>query len=410
MHVVEAQERVTRPAAAPPATPEHDPTSRGRAGAARVLIVPFADGIGDFVMMLPLLTAVQRRFPAAKITVAASQRSAQLLEEGQGGSLCVRTPSWFEQGPAQPRGEGIGRMLPQSFLAWLAGASLQWQFGGFDRTFNMNYWWERGYDFQRYWTPQVPPRPGAVHTLDFLADRLGQALGQNIPIGERCPRLNVRAGAARAVAARWASGDLGTRPVVALIPASNMNLKRWPARRWAQLSDHLSASGRSPLLILPPGSDQAEAIPGLARRPLPTLRAPLDEVAAVLARCQLAVGVDTGLLHLAAAVGTRYVGLFGPTNPAVTGPYDRALGTAVVAPFIKMDTCRGCWRNFKYIDDRCATLPVGSCMNVLGVPAVRDACEVELAHVSWPAPESLDVPLPAHLRGESLGTDAATYR
>jgi ADP-heptose:LPS heptosyltransferase len=105
------------------------------------------------------------------------------------------------------------------------------------------------------------------------------------------------------------------------------------------------------------------------------LQEPLDRVAAVLARCTLAVGVDTGLLHLAAAVGTRYVGLFGPTNPRVTGPYVPGTGSAaersaarqhagetLVAPFAKTAACRGCWRQFKYIDDRCAALGTPSCM------------------------------------------------
>jgi ADP-heptose:LPS heptosyltransferase len=101
-------------------------------------------------------------------------------------------------------------------------------------------------------------------------------------------------------------------------------------------------------------------------------------MAALLARCRLAVGVDTGLLHIAAAVGTRYVGLFGPTNPHVTGPYDRSLGTALVAPFPKSDTCAGCWRQFKYIDDHCRTIPGGSCTGALQVEVVIDACRADL--------------------------------
>jgi ADP-heptose:LPS heptosyltransferase len=358
-----------------------------RPGAESVLVVPFADGIGDFVMLLPLLGAVRRRFPGATITVAASQRSALLLDEAAAPAVVVRTPTWFRDGRARPREAGLGRLPPQSALAWLAGLSLRWQFGRFDRTFNLHSWWERRFDFRRHWTPQVPPRPDAVHTVDFLADLLGRALGEPVPAEARRPQVTPRAGPAAAAGAWWGERGLARRPVVALLPASNMHLKRWPAARWAAVSDHLAAAGCVPLLLLPPGPDPAEEIvarAGRARRARPplVLRAPLDRVAAVLARCRLAVGVDTGLLHLAAAVGTRYVGLFGPTNPAVTGPYDRHLGTALVAPFPKGAACRGCWRSFKYIDDRCLALgeaPGGSCMTALSVAAVREACAAELA-------------------------------
>jgi ADP-heptose:LPS heptosyltransferase len=353
-----------------------------RGSAQRILVVPFADGIGDFVMLLPLLQAVRRRFPTASVTVAASQRSALLLDETRLPAVAVRTPSWFRDGSARPREAGAGRVLPQSALAWLAGLSLRWEFGRFDRAFNLHLWWERGYDFRRHWTPQVPPRPAPVHTLDFLAERLGRALGVPVPAAERRPEVAPRPEAVAAAGDWWQKQGLQGRPVVALIPASNMHLKRWPAARWATLSDHLAEGGYAPLLLLPPGPDPAEAVLRHTRRPPLVLRAALDQVAAVLARCRLAVGVDTGLLHLAAAVGTRYVGLFGPTNPAVTGPYDRALGTTLVAPFVKGAPCGGCWRSFKYIDDRCLAIPESpehSCITALSFATVREACDSDLS-------------------------------
>src|SRR6266511_3166287 len=98
-----------------------------------VLVVPFADGIGDFVMMLPLLGAVQRRYPAARVTVAASRRSALLLDEAQAAALTIRTPSWIEGEPG-PRGGTLRRLVPQPVLAAAAGAAVRAEFGRFDRT------------------------------------------------------------------------------------------------------------------------------------------------------------------------------------------------------------------------------------------------------------------------------------
>ncbi len=343
-------------------------------------MVPFADGIGDFVMMLPLLGAVQRRYPEARVTVAASQRSALLLNDAQAAALTIRTPSWIEGEPG-PRGGPLRRLVPQSVLASVAGAALRAEFGRFDRTLNLFWWWERGMDFGRYWTPQVPLRPSAVHTVDLLAERLGRELGAPLSQQERRPQLEPRAAAAE-WAARWSAEQrLDGRTLVALIPASNMRIKRWAPERWAALVRTLAAHDMVPVVLLPPKVDPVEAaladLGGL-RQPPVLLRTTLDRAAALLARCRLAVGVDTGLLHLAAGVGTRYVGLFGPTNPEVTGPYDRTRGTALVAPFPKQQGCAGCWRQFKYVDDTCRTVPGGSCMTALEVDAVLAACLGEL--------------------------------
>ncbi len=140
----------------------------------RVLVIPFADGIGDFVLMLPLLGAVRRRYPNAAVTVAASQRSSLLLDREAQPRVEVRPPSGLSGAPPPARVGALGRLWPQSSLAWLEAVRLRWEFGRFDRVLNLHYWWERGYDFDRHWTPQVPPRDGAPHTLDYLADRLGR--------------------------------------------------------------------------------------------------------------------------------------------------------------------------------------------------------------------------------------------
>ncbi len=351
-----------------------------------VLVVPFADGIGDFVMLLPLLRHVRARFPRARITVAASARSALLLDEGDPSR--VRTPSWLRDRP-KARGGPLRRLIPQSLLARLAGLVLRPELGRHDLTLNLFLWWERDLDFARHWTPQVPATPGAVHTLDALAERLAWELGAPLPVAARAPWVGVRTAAARWAEAWWpanAGGD--DAPVVALVPQSNMRIKRWPLQYWAALVDALAAAGARPLLVVPPGAEGtalARALAELVAHTPGVLQAPLDCVAAVLTRCALTVGVDTGLLHLAAAVGTRYVGLFGPTNPLVTGPYQRWLGESLVAPFAKAAACRGCWQQFKYIDDRCAALGTPSCMAHLPPDAVIAAAVRQLALAATPS-------------------------
>src|SRR5438876_397942 len=122
-------------------------------------------------MMLPLLAAIQRRYPDAALTVAASQRSGLLLDAQSSRAIAVRTPSWIEGAPG-PRGGPLRRLVPQTFLASVAGTAVRFEFGRFDRTLNLFDWWERGIDFRRTWTPQLPARPDALHTIDYLAGRL----------------------------------------------------------------------------------------------------------------------------------------------------------------------------------------------------------------------------------------------
>ena len=91
---------------------------------------------------------------------------------------------------------------------------------------------------------------------------------------------------------------------------------------------------------------------------------------------------------MAAALGVRWLGLFGPTNPDVTGPYDPSLGETLIAPFRKPLSCAACWKAaFKYEDDRCRTLDHGSCMDHLAVrPVLSAALRALRTPASQPAP------------------------
>ena len=130
-------------------------------------------------------------------------------------------------------------------------------------------------------------------------------------------------------------------PWLALGPTANWDRKVWPAERFVALAEALSAPGgplagaKVAVLGGPGAAERAMAAPVLAALGgravdlVGTLSLP--EVAAVLARCSLFVGNDSGLMHLSAATGAPTLGLFGPSpaeHYAPSGP--RA--AAVVAP------------------------------------------------------------------------------
>lgn len=113
---------------------------------------------------------------------------------------------------------------------------------------------------------------------------------------------------------------LAERPLIAISPLGSSALKRWPTERFRNLARRLAAEGAA---ILAVGGPEPE----LARTLLPA-GAPaawvgplhLRQVAAILARSRALVCNDTGSMHLAAALGTPVVAVFGPTHPAVYLP------------------------------------------------------------------------------------------
>jgi heptosyltransferase-1 len=110
------------------------------------------------------------------------------------------------------------------------------------------------------------------------------------------------------------------RYVVALHATSRRD-KRWPADRWPALAGRLAAAGIA--TVYPGGSpeERAEAARLAAASPGAVAAPPLalTEAAALLAGAAAVVGVDTGLTHLAVAVGTPTVGLYVATQPGLTG-------------------------------------------------------------------------------------------
>jgi heptosyltransferase-2 len=113
------------------------------------------------------------------------------------------------------------------------------------------------------------------------------------------------------------------RPCVAIAPGARWATKLWPAERFAEVADLLALQGASIVLAGGPGDrDAFAAVRAAARAPIAADLSPLpiDALAAALARVDLLVACDSGPVHLAAAVGTPALALFGPTSPVRWGP------------------------------------------------------------------------------------------
>jgi heptosyltransferase-3 len=115
----------------------------------------------------------------------------------------------------------------------------------------------------------------------------------------------------------------GAVPLVALNPGTGGVRKRWPTQRWVRFVEAL-ATERCRVVILGGPGDHDLLVEIGARleraRPWWLRDLPLPTVAAVLARAAVYAGCDSGITHLAAAVGCRTIALFGPTDPGRFAP------------------------------------------------------------------------------------------
>ena len=118
----------------------------------------------------------------------------------------------------------------------------------------------------------------------------------------------------RAALLGFASGDLDARGAVVLLPGAGRPEKLWPIDRFRQVASTLADRA---LAVWGPGEEERARAIGCRVAPPTTLR----ELARLVATASAVVGADTGPLHLAAALGTPVVGLYGPTDPRRNGPY-----------------------------------------------------------------------------------------
>ena len=169
----------------------------------------------------------------------------------------------------------------------------------------------------------VQPASSSGHVVDRNLDLLGIA---SIPIGRRAPDarylLAARAPEADAFLARL------PRPFALYHPGAGWPEKTWGEERFAELARRLaSEAGLSPVVSWGPGDeDRAALLARLVPEAIALPRFGFRALAQTISAARLFVAGDTGPLHLADALGTPVVAIFGPTDPARNGPYGQPQG------------------------------------------------------------------------------------
>lgn len=210
------------------------------------------------------------------------------------------------------------------------------------------------------------------HTVESNLDALRRIGIQ--PEGDDKRVIMVPGAAAEArVDALLAGHGLAAGDFIHLHPASRWLFKCWPADKVAQLADRLQAQGHRLALTAAPDAKEQALIAAVIKASKATLldlsgQLSLKELAALTARARLFVGVDSAPMHIAAAMGTPTVALFGPSGDVEWGPW-MVSHRIVSADF----SCRPCGL------DGCGGGKVSECLTTLPVDKVRKACEELLA-------------------------------
>lgn len=201
--------------------------------------------------------------------------------------------------------------------------------------------WRVGYRFRGRayaYNRIVTPRGGEVHNTQFNLDAL-EHIG--VAIVDRNLYFPIASEEAKVAEELLAAARIRNGPVIALNTGGGWYTKRWPLDRFAALADRL-VEAYDASIVLPWGPGQREEVEtvraGMKHRasiPPPTT---LGQLGALLKRMSLVISNDSGPMHLAAAVGTTVLGIFGPTNPALQGPYGP--GHAVIRN--ESVSCLGC--------------------------------------------------------------------
>ncbi len=277
--------------------------------------------VGDCIHTMPVIGALRRHFPGAYIAWATQRLSGTLLQEYPGLDQVIEVDRNWMKSPRQVR--TLRRKLrslkfdvcldcqsltKSSMLGWISGAKHRVGFAqpqGRELALILNN------------TRVAPTRSHVVERYLELTGPLGvpQSSEAHFDLAEW----------RHEVIDRFLRDAHLTGDFAVINPGAGWDSKLWPARRFAQVARHLGQSHQLPSAVCWAGDQERQwaeqIVAGSGGHALMAPPTTLPELASLMRQATMCVGSDTGPLHLAAAVDTPCIGLYGPTRPGACGPY-----------------------------------------------------------------------------------------
>ncbi|HEV2581344.1 MAG TPA: glycosyltransferase family 9 protein [Ktedonobacteraceae bacterium] len=384
------------------------PGARAAARRARSAAVPASprillirpDHLGDLVLTTPVLHALRQQLPDAHITMAVGPWSSEIVARHPDLDRVVVLPfPGFSRAPQKP-------LAPYTLLY---NAARQLRRGHYDLAVNLrpDFWWGAALLYLaaipcRAGYALPPATPFLTHALPFTTPELASV--SNL----RLLSLDLRALGGKPLLEPWSpsvypllfrptteeqrqvnerlqqAGIDETIPIIVIHPGSGAAVKLWRSDGWARIAEQLPArlTFSPPARIILTGSKSEQALldetaqamrPEQGQEPLILTSLSIGQLAALLGRAMLVLGVDNGPLHIAVAQGTPTLQIYGPTDPRIFGPWGNPERHRVLASTERCASCPAipCGR----LDFTPEELPAHPCVRNLAELTVMDAIQ-----------------------------------
>ncbi len=300
------------------------------------LLVVRPDHLGDMLFTTPALHALRQRHPEAHITALVGPWGAAVLSNNPvvDQIRCLPFPGFSRQ----PK---ISLWQPYGLLRdWARQLR-----GRYDLAFILR--------FDHWWGALLTYLAGVPHRVGYAVPEAAPFLNHAIPytFGRHEVEQNLRLidwdslDARQSVhpthtslpqqhplefhipeqATAWVRDTLGPARPIVIHPGAGAAVKLWRSERWAGVADALAKETGAQILLTGSKAERALCLKIASQMELePQVMAgetTLDQLAAILTQSRLVLGPDSGPLHLAVAVGTPTVHLYGPVNPQTFGPW-----------------------------------------------------------------------------------------
>ena len=323
------------------------------------LVVLAPNWLGDAVMALPAFADIRRHFSSAHLAVAARPAVAPIFTMVDGVDEVITLPggggwrAWIagsrDAGVLSGKAFDTAILFPNSYgaarIAVKAGIAERWGFA--------TDW--RG----SLLTRAIATPAGHVHQRAYY-----QALTTALGIEAGPPYARVRPDADRA---RQLLRDIGLdldEPFVVFAPgAAYGRAKQWLPERFAELADRIINQRGWSVVMVGSNADRSACAEITRRLPKGGTRinrlidfcgkSDLATLAGVLSQATAVVSNDSGAMHLAGAVGTKVIAIFGPTNEARTSPLSAGADAPAPVVITREVFCRPCMLRECPIDHRC---------------------------------------------------------
>ena len=291
--------------------------------------------LGDIVLALPALTSLRKNFPDAKISWLIRPEFAPLIKNHPHLTEIVLFDRKF-LGKAWFHPRAFGSLLS---LIWLLRrskfdivvdlqglfrtASLAW-LSGCKKRLGMTNAREFAHIF---YTHKIAQDYKCVHLIDYYLKIIRAAGASGPPEFGAQFVLPIDPAAVDSVNKKLAGHGINANNYAVLVPSSAHSYKCWPIERFAALADKVSSQFGLSIIATGKVSEKSvvESLKKLANVPITNFAGMtnLSELTALLKAAKLVVSNDTGPGHVAAALGTPLVLIFGRSNPARVSPYGR---------------------------------------------------------------------------------------